>query len=132
MEVSKEAVNETPKDMKTIIFFSTGPNEHMKSSECLINAIKADERCAHKLFFRPIMTNVYQVIRAEKDDEDIPHIVGCHEVLFIPEVRKDLIARLENTKNVVSKRNCMCFVNNKEKTDKVINWLLEETEDIEL
>ena len=120
------------KEMKTIIFFSTGPNEHLKSSETLIEAIKADERCTHKLYFRPIMTNVYQVIRAAKDKQDIPQIVGCHELLFVPANRQDLIDRLENTKNVVKKINCMCIVNDAERTKKLIDWLLEEMEEIDL
>ena len=120
------------KEMKTFIFFSTGSKEHIKSSECLVNAIKDDERCAHKLYFRPIMANVYQVIRAAKDEKDILQIVGCHELLFVPANRHDLIDRLENTKNVVQKINCMCIVNDDERTKKLIDWLLEEVEEIEL
>ena len=58
--------------------------------------------------------------------------IGCHEILYLPANRKEEIERLERTKNVVLKKNSMCFVNKEEKIKKLINWLLEETEEIKL
>lgn len=124
------------KPMSTIIFFSTSPDDHIKSVNTLVEAIMADERCNHKMCFRPISVNFYQFIRGVVQDNGAMIPVGCHEILYLPSVRTEEIARLERTKNVVLKINSMCFVgdNNKkkDKVKKIIDWLLEETEDIRL
>lgn len=123
------------KPMSTIIFISTSSEDHLRSLETLNNACNADERCAHKIFFRPIMQNVFQWISGAKDEEGKP-LLGCHEVLYLPSSREVEIARLEATKNVVIKTNSMCIVGDndkkKNKVKKLIDWLLEETEDIKL
>lgn len=124
------------KPMSTIIFISTSPDDHIKSVNTLVEAIMADERCNHKMCFRPITVNFYQFIRGELDKEGHMQPIGCHEILYLPSVRTEEIARLERTKNVVLKINSMCFVGNndkkKYKVKKIIDWLLEETEDIKL
>lgn len=129
-------VDASQKPMSTIIFFSTSPDDHVKSIETLTEAIRADERCDHKICFRPITVNFYQFIRGIADKEGHMQPIGCHEILYLPSVRTEEIARLERTKNVVLKINSMCFVGDndkkKYKVKKIIDWLLEEREDIRL
>ena len=124
------------KDMSTIIFFSTSAEDHVKSIETLVEALRTDGRCEHKICFRPITLNFYQLIRSELDDDGHMQPIGCHEILYLPANRKEEIERLERTKNVVLKINSMCFVGDndkkKRKVKKLIDWLLEETEEIEL
>ena len=124
------------KEMSTIIFFSTSSDDHVKSIETLIEALKADGRCEHKICFRPITLNFYQIIRGEKDDKGNMQPIGCHEILYLPVNREEEIARLERTKNVILKINSMCFVGDNDKkklkVKKIIDWLLEEREGIEL
>ena len=124
------------KDMSTIIFFSTSSDDHLKSIETLVEALRADGRCEHKICFRPITQNFYQLIRGELDDDGHMQPIGCHEILYLPANRTEEIERLERTKNVVLKINSMCFVGDndkkKHKIKKLINWLLEETEEIKL
>lgn len=129
--LEKKEADAVHKDMSTIIFFSTSAQDHVKSLETLNNACIADERCKHRVFFRPLMTNVYQFINGNLDDEGKP-LLGCREILYLPSTRQDEIERLERTKNVTLKINSMCFVNKEEKIKKLIDWLLEETEEIEL
>ena len=63
-------------------------------------------------------------------------VLGNHEILYLPATRTEDIERLERNKNVVLKINCMCFVGDndkkKRKLKKIIDWLLEETEEIKL
>lgn len=124
------------KPMSTVIFISTSPDDHIRSVNTLVEAIMADERCNHKMCFRPITVNFYQFIRGELDKEGHMQPIGCHEILYLPSVRTEEIARLERTKNVVLKINSMCFVGDNDKkklkVKKIIDWLLEETEDIRL
>ena len=124
------------KDMSTIIFFSTSSDDHLKSIETLVEALRADGRCEHKICFRPITQNFYQILQGALDDDGHMQPIGCHEILYLPANRKEEIERLERTKNVVLKINSMCFVGNndkkKHKIKKLINWLLEETEEIKL
>ena len=131
MEVNADAMA-VHKDMSTIIFFSTSAEDQVRSCEVLNNACIADERCKHKIFFRPIMTNVFQWISGAKDEKG-EILLGCHEILYLPAPREEEIARLERTKNVVLKKNSMCIVGKDDtKVKKLIDWLLEETEEIEL
>ena len=125
------------KEMKTIIFFSTSVDDHIASMETLVEGFRADGRCEHKVCFRPIMANVYQFIGGALNEETGTMVpMGCHEILYIPVTHKENIERLERTKNVVLNINCMCFVGEndkkKKKLEKIINWFLEETEDIQL
>ena len=124
------------KQMSTIIFFSTSSDDHVKSVETLVEALRADGRCEHKICFRPITQNFYQLIRGVVQDNGTMIPIGCHEILYLPSNRKEEIERLERTKNVVLKINSMCFVGDndkkKHKVKKIIDWLLEETEEIEL
>lgn len=120
------------KDMSTIIFFSTSSDNHLKSIETLIEALRADGRCEHKICFRPITQNFFQIIRGVVQDNGTMIPVGCHEILYLPSNRTEEIERLERTKNVVLKKNSMCFVNKEEKTKKLVDWLLEETEEIRI
>lgn len=124
------------KQMSTIIFFSTSSDDHVKSVETLVEALKADGRCEHKICFRPITLNFYQILRGEKDNDGVMQPIGCHEILYLPANRTEEIERLERTKNVVLKINSMCFVGDndkkKYKVKKIIDWLLEETEEIQL
>lgn len=125
------------KEMKTIIFFSMSMEDHLKSIETLVDGLNADERCEHKICFRPITINMFQFLRGEKDTQtDAMSPIGCHEILYLPVNREADIARLEATKNVVLKINCMCFVGDNDKKKlklkKIIDWLLEEVEDIRL
>ena len=119
------------KPMSTIIFFSTSSEDHVKSIETLVEALRTDGRCEHKICFRPITLNFYQILRGEKDDDGNMQPIGCHEILYLPSNRTEEIERLERTKNVVLKINSMCFVGDndkkKHKIKKLINWLLEET-----
>lgn len=124
------------KDMSTIIFFSTSSEDHVKSIETLVEALRADGRCEHKICFHPITLNLFQFIRGVVQDNGRMIPVGCHEILYLPSVREAEIERLKRTKNVVLEINCMCFVGNndkkKYKVKKIIDWLLEETEEIKL
>lgn len=124
------------KQMSTIIFFSTSSDDHVTSIGTLVDALKADGRCEHKICFRPITLNFYQIIRGVLDDDGHMQPIGCHEILYLPSNRTEEIERLERTKNVVLKINGMCFVGDndkkKRKVKKLINWLLEETEEIQL
>ena len=124
------------KPMSTIIFFSTSQNDHVRSIETLVDALRADGRCEHKICFRPITLNLFQFIRGELDDSNYMQPIGCHEILYLPVTREEEIERLKRTKNVVLEINCMCFVgeNDKKKlkVKKIIDWLLEETEEIRL
>lgn len=120
------------KPMSTIIFFSTSSDDHIKSINCLVDALRADGRCEHKICFRPLTVNFYQLIRGVVQDNGTMLPIGCHEILYLPSNRTEEIERLERTKNVVLKKNSMCFVNNEDKTKKLVDWLLEETEEIEL
>lgn len=124
------------KEMKTIIFISTSADDHVESIETLTSALREDVRCKHKICFRPITTNFFQFIRGAFDDDGNMQPIGCHEILYIPANRTTEIERLERTKNVVLKINGMCFVgeNDKKKLKlkKIIDWLLEEREDIQL
>lgn len=120
------------KPMSTIIFFSTSSDNHVKSINCLVDALRADGRCEHKICFRPITVNFYQLIRGVVQDNGTMLPVGCHEILYLPSNRTEEIERLERTKNVVLKKNGMCFVNKEDKTKKLIDWLLEETGEIEI
>lgn len=120
------------KQMSTIIFFSTSSDDHVKSVETLVEALKADGRCEHKICFRPITLNFYQLIRGVVQDNGSMIPVGCHEILYLPSNRTEEIERLERTKNVVLKKNSMCYVNKEDKIKKIIDWLLEETEEIEI
>ena len=122
----------THKPMSTIIFFSTSSEDHVKSIETLVEALRADGRCEHKICFRPLTVNFYQILRGVVQDNGTMIPVGCHEILYLPVNRKEEIERLERTKNVVLKKNSMCFVNKEKKTKKLIDWLLEETEEIKL
>lgn len=124
------------KQMSTIIFVSKSADDQTKSIEALVNALKADGRCEHKICFRPITTNFFQFIRGVKDDDKGMFPIGCHEILYLPINRKEEIERLERNKNVIIKINSMCFVGDSDKKKKklknVIDWLLEEKEDIKL
>ena len=121
------------KPMSTIIFFSTSSEDHVKSIETLVEALRADGRCEHKICFRPLTVNFYQILRGVVQDNGTMIPIGCHEILYLPSNRTEEIERLERTKNVVLKKNSMCFVGNDEtKVKKLIDWLLEETEEIEL
>ena len=122
------------KQMKTILFLSSSAEDHLKSIETLTEGLRADGRCEHKICFRPIMANVFQFICGVKDEKKGMQPIGCHEILYLPINKSMEIARLEVTKNVVLKKNSMCFVGKgkKKKLEKVIDWLLEETEDIKL
>ena len=125
------------KQMSTIIFFSTSMEDHLKSIETLTDAFRADERCAHKVCFRPIMNNVFQFIGGVLNKETgLMTPMGCHEIIYIPVTHEENIARLERIKNVVLNINCMCFVGDNDKkklkVKKIIDWFLEETEEIQL
>ena len=125
------------KQMSTIIFFSTSMEDHLKSIETLTDGFRADGRCAHKVCFRPIMANVYQFISGVLNEETgIMTPMGCHEIIYIPVTHEENIARLERSKNVVLNINCMCFVGDNDKKKlklkKIIDWFLEETEEIQL
>lgn len=123
------------KETKTIIFYTASANDNERSLTFLNDACRADERCEHRIFFKPLMTNVFMWFGGHyvKEDAQDKVAAGYHEIIYVPEPNKELIERLERTKNVVLKKNCMCFVGKDEtKVKKLINWLLEETEEIEL
>ena len=122
------------KPMSTIIFISTSAEDQVKSCETLNNACNADERCQHRIFFRPVMPNIFQWVSGTVEDGKI--VLGCREIIYLPANRRTEIARLEMTKNVVLNINCMCFVGDNDKKQKkvkkIVDWLLEETEEIKL
>ena len=121
------------KDMKTIIFFSTERDKHLKSIGVFAEAARADERCAHKIFMRPLMMNVFQFIRGVRTDNDAD-IIGCHEIIFCPD--GPTRERLSRIKNIVHEKDCMFIVGDsdvkKKRVNELIEWLLEETEEIKL
>lgn len=118
------------KTMKTIIFFSNRAEDQLKAIEELATAIQLTEKCHHKIFMRPLMMNVFQFVRGTEDKD----LIGAHEIIFCP--HNFSYERLTATKDVVMDRNCMCFVGEndlkKKKVKKIIDWLLEETEEIML
>ena len=118
------------KKMSTIIFFSMHYEDQLKAIEALGKAIQETEKCNHKIFMRPLMMNVFQFIRGTEDKE----LIGSHEIIFCP--AGPTHDRLVNTKNIHMDRNCMCFVGDndkkKRKVKKIIDWLLEETEELKI
>ena len=77
------------KDMSTIIFFSTSLDDHVTSIGTLVDALRADGRCEHKICFRPITLNLFQFIRGVVQDNGRMIPVGCHEILYIPVTREE-------------------------------------------
>ena len=127
---------EESKDVKTIIFQASSSDDMIASIKTLSEAIKLREDTAHKLFFVPLMLNMYLLSMGCVDTDGKKHIIGNHEIIFLPTVREDTIARIEATKNVLYKKSCMCFVGESDKNQKklndIIDWVLEMKEDIDL
>ena len=122
--------------MNTVIFYASTSDDLVESIKVLSEAIREREDTAHKLYFAPLMMNVYLLSMGCTDKDNKKHLIGNHEVIFIPNNRKETIERLEATKNVVAKKSCMCIVGDsdrkRKKLQKLIDWLLEKEEEIKL
>lgn len=120
--------------VKTIIFTATDPEALYKSIGLLCETIKIRSDTEHKLFVSPLMNHTYLVSMGCVDTDGERHFIGNHEAIFIPANRVGEIMRLEQTKNVYAKTNCMMFVGETEEKQKRVNdlidWLLEIKEDI--
>ena len=120
--------------MKTIIFYTNSREDSLASVEYLINDIKSRDDAQNKLFFSFLMENTYRISMGTKTDDGEKHFIGEHEVIFIPGGRQQDIERLKEVKNVIFYKNFMSIAvpQRTEKRNKIIDWLLELTEDIEL
>lgn len=120
--------------MKTIIFYANSLEDSTTSLDYLINDIKDRDDAQHKLFFSFLMAQTYRISMGTQTDDGERHFVGEHEVIFIPSGRQQDIDRLKETKDVIFYKNCMSVAGPQraEKRQKLIDWLLEITEEINL
>ena len=130
LNVPSELAMARHSEMKTIIFFSTSMEDQLKAIETFALAIQTEEKCHHKIFMRPLFMNVFQFVRGTEDKD----LIGAHEIIFCPIGASH--DRLLDIKNIHMDRNCMCFVGEndlkKKKVKKIIDWLLEETEELKI
>jgi len=117
--------------VKTILFYVTDQNDGLKAIKYLIDDIKADPEADHKLFFKFLMQGAYYISMGTVDNEGKRHMIGDHEVIFMPATR---LGSLEN-KNIIFQKNCMFIAGDSEKTVEfrklLIDWLLEKKEELE-
>ena len=124
-------------DVQTIIFYVTDKEDGLKAVKYLTDDIKANEEANHKLYFRFLMNDMYQVTMGCTDDDGQKHLIGNHEVLFIPSSKlgKWDVSFSEN-KKIIFQKNCMIMAGEGEKTKAMrallIDWLLEKKKEIKL
>ena len=73
--------------MQTIIFYITDKEDGLKAIKALTDDIKADKDADHKLYFHFLMADTYHVSMGCEDDEGKKHLIGEHELIFIPSTR---------------------------------------------
>ena len=123
--------------MDTIIFYITDKEDGLKAIKALTDDIKADKDAEHKLYFRFLMANSYHVTMGCEDDEGKKHLIGEHELIFIPSTRLgNLDVSFNENKNIIFQKNCMLIVGDGEKPQAyrklLIDWLLEKKKEIKL
>lgn len=123
--------------METIIFYITDKEDGLKAIKALTDDIKANEDANHKLYFRFLMADTYQVSMGCTDDEGQKHLIGEHEVLFMPSSRLGkLDISFNDNKNIIFQKNCMLIVGDGDKPkayrELLIDWLLEKKKEIKL
>lgn len=122
-------------ELKTIIFWANSKEDIIKSIAFLSEVIKNREDTQHKLFFAPLMLNIFKMGMGELDENGRPHFTGNHEIIFMPKRDGD-IQRLIQTKRIRYSKNCMCFVGDSEakqkKANDIVDWTLEIKEEIKL
>ena len=124
-------------NLETILFYITDKEDGLKAVKYLTDDIKADEDANHKLYFRFLMADTYQVSIGCTDDDGQKHLIGNHEVLFVPESRLGkLDTSFNQNKNIIFMKNCMFIAGDGEKASStrklLIDWLLEKKKEIKL
>ena len=122
--------------MKTIIFHYSNPDALYTSVGHLCKVIKERKEAKHRLFIRPLMQYIYTISMGCETTDGERNFIGEHEVIFVGSHMTDVIERLKRTKDIVCDINGMCIVGTseekQEKTNKLIDWLLEKEEEIKL
>lgn len=123
--------------MDTIIFYITDKEDGLKAIQYLTDDIKADKDADHQLYFRFLMADTYQVSMGCVDDEGVKHMIGEHELLFMPSTRLGrLDVSFDQNKHVIFQKNCMLIAGDGEKPQAyrrlLIDWLLEKKKEIKL
>ena len=123
--------------VKTILFYVTDKEDGIKAVKYLIDDIKANDEAQHKLFFRPMMRGTYYISMGTTDDKGNRYMIGDHELLFMPQNSFEFLdGTFKENKTIILQKNCMVIAGETEKAselrNKIINWLLEKTEEVEL
>ena len=123
--------------MDTILFYITDKEDGLKAIKALTDDIKNDNDANHKLYFRFLMADTYQVSMGCEDEEGKKHLIGEHELLFIPSTRLGKFdASFDENKNIIFQKNCMLIVGDGDKPKSyrklLIDWLLEKKKEIKL
>lgn len=123
--------------METIIFYITDKEDGLKAIKALTDDIKTNEDANHKLYFRFLMADTYQVSMGCTDDDGKKHLIGEHELLFMPSTRLGkLDTSFDQNKNIIFQKNCMLIVGDGDKPkayrELLIDWLLEKKKEINL
>ena len=123
--------------METIIFYITDKEDGLKAIKALTDDIKTNEDANHKLYFRFLMADTYQVSMGCTDDDGKKHLIGEHELLFMPSTRLGkLDTSFDQNKNIIFQKNCMLIVGDGDKPkayrELLIDWLLEKKKEIKL
>lgn len=124
--------------MKTIIFLVFNKEDGLATVTQLTQDIKANEEANHKLFFRNLFKGKYCIAKGEPGEDGKPVMNGDREIIFLPmddrSISKIALARLAEGKEILMVKNCMCLCGDGEakqnRRRKVIDWLLELTDDI--
>lgn len=123
--------------METILFYITDKEDGLKAIKFLTDDIKANEDANHKLYFRFLMADTYQVSMGCTDDDGNKHFIGNHEILFMPSSRLGKVdVSFDQNKKIIFQKNCMLIVGDGEKAKAyralLIDWLLEKKKEIKL
>lgn len=125
------------REVETILFYITDKEDGLKAIKALTDDIKSNDDANHKLYFRFLMADTYQVSMGMKDEEGKPHLIGIHEILFMPETRLGrLDTSFNHNKKIIFQKNCMFIVGEGDKAKAtrqlLIDWLLEKKKEIKL
>lgn len=123
--------------MDTILFYITDKEDGLKAIKALTDDIKNDNDADHKLYFRFLMADTYQVSMGCEDEEGKKHLIGEHEILFMPSTRLGKFdTSFDENKNIIFQKNCMLIVGDGDKPKAyrklLIDWLLEKKKEIKL
>lgn len=123
--------------METIIFYVTDKKNGVKAVQDLVDDIKANKDAEHKLFFKFLMADTYHISMGTTDDKGNRHLIGEHEVIFIPQTRLGkLDATFNENKKILYMKNCMTICGDGKKPKAMrallIDWLLEKKKEIKL